>query len=72
MPTNLPDPRKRKTQASEEPFVYLMITVIVAGMFIACVIVGWSIRLSTFPPPSQEPVALIDRDVVPPDRGPTR
>jgi hypothetical protein len=49
-----------------------MITVMVAGMFIACAIVGWSIQLWTFSPPSQEPVALINRDVVPPDRGPTR
>ena len=40
MPTNLPDPRKRKAQASEEPSVYMMIAVIVVGMLTACAIVA--------------------------------
>jgi hypothetical protein len=40
MPTNLPDPRKRKAVASEEPFVYMMIAVIVAGILTACAIVA--------------------------------
>jgi hypothetical protein len=40
MPTNLPDPRKRKAEASEEPFVYMMIAVIVVGILTACAIVA--------------------------------
>jgi hypothetical protein len=43
MPTNLPDPRKRKAQASEDTLVYVMIAVMVVGMVIACAIVGWSV-----------------------------
>jgi len=42
MPTTLPDPRKRNAQASEEPFLYIMIVVIVVGMVIACAIVARS------------------------------
>ncbi len=40
MPTNLPDPRKRGTQASEEPLLYMMIVAIVVGMLIACAIIA--------------------------------
>jgi hypothetical protein len=43
MPTTLPDPRKRNAQASEDPFVYIMIVVIVIGMVIACAIVARSL-----------------------------
>jgi hypothetical protein len=43
MPTNLPDPLKRKAQPSTEEFlVHLVIAVMVVGMVIACAIVGWS------------------------------
>jgi hypothetical protein len=40
MPTNLPDPRKRKVLASEEP-LDMMIAIVVAQMIIACVTVAW-------------------------------
>jgi hypothetical protein len=46
MPTNLPDPRKRKAQASEEPLLYVMIAVMVVGMIIALAIVGWSVAIA--------------------------
>ena len=40
MPTNLPDPRKRKVLASEEP-LDVMIAIMVVGMTIACAMVAW-------------------------------
>jgi hypothetical protein len=46
MPTNLPDPRKRKAQASEEPLLYVMVAVMVVGMIIALAIVGWSVAIA--------------------------
>jgi hypothetical protein len=36
MPTNLPDPEKRKAQANEEFLVY-----------VACAIVGWSVAFGS-------------------------
>jgi hypothetical protein len=47
MPTNIPDPRKRKAQANEELLVYVMINVMVVGMVIACAIVGWSVAFGS-------------------------
>jgi hypothetical protein len=38
MPTNLPDPRKRKATESEQTFFYLMIAVSVVAMFIASIL----------------------------------
>ena len=46
MPTNLPDLRKRKAQASEEPLLYVMVAVMVVGMIIALAIVGWSVAIA--------------------------
>jgi hypothetical protein len=40
MPTNLPDPRKRKVLASEEP-LDVMIAIMVVGMAIACAMAAW-------------------------------
>jgi hypothetical protein len=44
MPTTLPDPRKRNTQASEETLVHVMIVFMVVEMVIAGSIVASSLR----------------------------
>jgi hypothetical protein len=41
MPTNLPDPRKRKATESEQTSVYVMMAVLVVAMLIASSLIAW-------------------------------
>jgi hypothetical protein len=39
MPTNLPDPRKREAQASEDdPLLYMRVAVMLVGMLVALIL----------------------------------
>jgi hypothetical protein len=43
MPTNLPDPRNRKTDANRETFLAALFVVVKVAMVIATAVIIWSV-----------------------------